>query len=88
MNSKEALERLIKDIHEQGKVISNNPNLIMTLNVNVERFVSILENAKQDLERLEQLENEYKDLQEKYKQLQEDYAFLEDDFDALENESY
>lgn len=83
MTSKEALERLIKDIYEQGKVISNNPNL-MTLNVNVEWFVSILENSKQDLDRLEKFALENASLHTKLQSLHTENAELKDRLEKLE----
>lgn len=62
MTSKEALEKLINDINEQGQVITTNPNLTITFNVNLEMFMTTIENALKDLERLEALEKENKKL--------------------------
>lgn len=61
MTSKEDLERLTNDIMEQSKTICNNP-LSISMIINAEYFMPILENAIKDLERLEALEKENKDL--------------------------
>ena len=57
MTSKEDLERLTNDIMEQSKTISNNP-LLISMIINAEYFMPILENAIKDLERLETLGKE------------------------------
>lgn len=56
MTSKEALEKLLNDINEQGQVIATNHNLMVNFNVNLEMFTTTIENALKDLERLEALE--------------------------------
>ena len=62
MTSKEALETIRKDINEQAQVITTNPNLMVTFNVNLEMFMTTLENALKDLDRLEALEKENQEL--------------------------
>lgn len=56
MTSKEALEKLINDIEEQNEIVSKEPHLIINVKVNAEIFIPLLHNIKQDLDRLEKLE--------------------------------
>ena len=62
MNSREALEKLINDIQEQGQVLTKKPNLIINFNVNISTFMDTIENAIKDLDRLEKLEEAHKNL--------------------------